>query len=201
MSKLFLVIVLSLILSASLSASTILATCSGGSGPAANQDTFAGGVGSGSTISCQSWNSIAPVGATFVNAQLVYNADMVVNSTIPISADSVMLTFTAGNGFSPDPATINITNPAGQTNPKTCIPPGCSVTATSGTVNLAAVVNVQIASTVNSAASVQSSNGAIGIVYNYTPAMTTPEPATMAMLGFGLLGLGIAGRKFYRSTR
>ena len=155
MNRLLLVVLLSLALNVGLSAATIVATCTGGSGPAANQDTFAGGNGSGPTISCSSWNSVAPAGATFVNAQLVYNADMVVNSTIPIFADSVTLTFTAGNGFSPDPATINITNPAGQTNPKTCTSPGCSVTATSTTVNQAAVVSVLIASAVNSGQSVQ----------------------------------------------
>jgi hypothetical protein len=197
MNKLVLLVLLSVIFAARLSASTIIATCTGGSGPAPNEDTFAGGSGSGPTISCQSWNAIAPAGSTFVNAQLVYNADMVVNSTIPISADSVTLTFTAGNGFSPDPATINITNPPGQTNPKTCTPPGCSVTSTSTTVNLAAVVNVLLASGVNSGTSVQSSNGSVQLVYNYTPAVTgtTPEPVTMSLIGLGLLYLGLAARR------
>jgi hypothetical protein len=44
---------------------------------------------------------------------------------------------------------------------------------------------------------VQTNNGTVtvDVIYTYTAVGGTPEPGTMVLLGFGLVGLGLAGRK------
>lgn len=41
--------------------------------------------------------------------------------------------------------------------------------------------------------------GAVQVTYDFTPASTTPEPTTMALLGGALLGLGLAGKRFRKN--
>jgi hypothetical protein len=45
---------------------------------------------------------------------------------------------------------------------------------------------------------VQGESGQVYVQYNYTPAGSAPEPVSMLLLGSGLLGVAVIGRKFAR---
>jgi hypothetical protein len=66
------------------------------------------------------------------------------------------------------------------------------------TITCESVSGVQIKGGGGNVDSSQTTNAGCGasISYDYTPRQTVPEPGTMALLGLGVLGLGVARRRF-----
>ena len=185
MNKVFLTILGSLALTASLSAGTITATCN------TNPVTFTGGNGGPVTVTCASFNSLSVAGATLTSGTLTFVGDMVLDSSFnPPPADTVNITFSANQGFTS--GVVTVSNAAGQFT-KTNNSPQFG---NSSTVVAANTVIVSVSS-VGTGAALTSPNGSSNgsVFLQYTFASATPEPTTVSMLGIGLLALGFSARK------
>lgn len=187
MKKVFLAVLGSLALTASLSAGTITATCN------TNPVVFTSGNGGPLTVTCVSFNSLGVAGATLTSGTLTFVGDMVLDSSInPPTADTATITFTPNQGFGT--GTVVISNQAGQFTKTNNSPQS----ATSSTINAANTVIVSVSSvgTGGSLTSVNgNSNGSTFLTYTYSTLSATPEPTTVSMLGLGLLALGFGARK------
>ena len=183
--------------------STIFAFCGG------TPAQFAGGSGSGS-VNCQSLSALGVTGVTVNAVDLYYLADWQFGMA---PSNTVMITFAPAAGTWVPPSTLCTITGNGSSATQACTPNGlptngtalnatsyalagdvssgssASAIASSGTL-------VSISSSVASGSAVATSSGGAIIGYDYTvPSTGAPEPATLALVGSALLGLGVIGRK------
>ena len=171
-------------LSMSASAATITANCS------AFPIQFTGSVGNGS-VSCPGF-SVA--GGTLTGASLALVADYTFGN-IGVNND-ILLTFSVGAPIGVNWASTSVdVHSTGQFNSSSTTPPipvnDLAVTGVSNAA-FASAFNVGVSSSVVSGGAGTSSAG-VSITYIYNAA--TPEPGSIALLGSGLIGLALAGRK------
>lgn len=147
------------------------------------------------------------VSPTVTSEFIVYDGDYSSGLTTPVTETTNFgLTGLGGANFAFATDTITTTGQSssqsitcvsgGTFNQSTNLPPGvlsgCYDNATSGT--LGAGATVLYTNTFNSGTAL-SGTGYAEIVYDYSVTSGTPEPVSMLLLGGGLLGLSIIGRK------
>lgn len=158
---------------------------------------------------CQS-AAAAGVGANTINVEYVVYQSTFNSTTAATVSDSTIFTFTGSqtlsfagdtqsvsgtfNGPSGNPTCLNSTYTGGQlvtgTSGTIVIPAGCEDPA-SGTLG-SGTVTVSYTNTVTNGTQ---TTGLADIVYGYNVTTGTPEPATMGLLGFGMIGAALFGRK------
>ena len=183
MKKAFLMLVLSLAaLSVNAVAGTITTDCT------LFPVTFANGIGGPTNVSCAGFT---PALGTLIGVTLNLFADYQFGST---GANDIKVSFAVGApaGVTWDNAApiIDVTGGISSTAP--LIPVADNATAGITNANFASAFNVGVSSAVVTG-SAATSSGPVTFTYNYTS--PTPEPATLSMMGLGLLGLGVIGRK------
>ena len=170
-------------LSISASAGTITTNCT------LFPTQFNSGSGSG-TISCPGYTPI--VGQVLQGAALSLYADY----TFGGSSNDVLVTFTiaapAGVTWASSSVGIDVLGgfSSSSSNPAVPVSDGCNAGCTAA--NFASAFNVGITSSIVSGSAGTSS---AGVQVTYTYGSATPEPGSIALMGSGLIGLAIAGRK------
>jgi len=147
-------------------------------------------------VSCPGFNSAGVQSLDSVS--LNFYADYQFGTT---NSNDVKVTFTvanpAGVGWSVTSEGIDVTGALSSSGTNPAIPFADSAVSGVNFADFVNAFNVGISSAIVSGGAATSS-GAVSITYNYTPSGTTPEPVSMLLLGSGLLGLAVVGRKFAR---
>jgi hypothetical protein len=199
----------SLILTAVASASTSQVYCGGDTLTNASTgfpDPFLSGFG----ISCPSFT--VPTGYTLTSVDITVNDDF--SSAVGTGTSTSQLTYTF-TGFSISQLTSTVSG-IGSSNAPTFTGTGCSLPGAHG--NATAIdctdTSVGVPSTTSfNALSISvsetwtsgglQSNGAetinISEFFTYTPTVSTPEPASLMMIGGGLIGLAMVARRKRRA--
>ena len=150
---------------------------------------FANGSGSGS-ISCPGFSA---AGGILSGASLSLFADYTFGSA---GANDIKVTFTVGAPASVTWASsslaIDVTGGFNSSGSTPAVPATDAATAGATNANFASAFNIGVSSQVISGSAGTSSGGA---QITYTYGFATPEPGSIALLGSGLIGLAIVGRK------
>ena len=200
MNKLSLAVPLFFAFTLSISANTftINATC------ANNPAKFTGGNGGPVNITCSSFDSLGLVGQTLVSGTLNYLGDMVLDSSIyPAFADSVTISFRPDQGFASSDLVVSNADGSFLKNYNT---PGPSFSSTivSSSAVVVGVSSVGAGGSLNTPNG--GSNGSVFLTYTFQPtavspgALSAPEPTTLSLLVFGLVGMGFGVRKRLHSS-
>ena len=152
---------------------------------------FSGSVGSG-TVSCPGFAG-APAGEFLSGASLSLVADYTFGTA---ASNDIKLTFTIGAPvgvtWASSSVAIDVLGGFNSSSTSPAIPRTVNATGGITAGNFASAFNVGIASSVVSGGAGTSSAGATII---YTTSSLTPEPGSIALLGSGLAGLAVLGRK------
>jgi hypothetical protein len=177
--------------------------------------TFAGGVGGPTSESCGSFTTDgggtignAPGQDTITGISIFFVADFQIGLTPGLNQVEVAFANPSLYSWSASPTTCIVSGTGGNSSANSCTAfsgsvnaPGTSSSSdTDGTLNTdaATAFTVAVSSVVDSGA-VQTSSGDVIVSYQYTLNSSTPEPATLGLVGSALLGLGLLTRK--RLTR
>jgi len=185
-----------LTLTVSASAGTILNFCSGWSASAGGAIFFTAPIAIDSgTINCSAYGSL-PVGDTFVSEQLVLLTDY--SGGLGTTQNAIAATY-SGTGLSTD--TLTSSSGAGNGNSNTYgdtfginyAPLGATAWLDATTLSdtfTPLAVNFSANATLGN---VQSASGQVYELITYQ--LSAPEPASMLLLGGGLLAISLVGRK------
>lgn len=158
--------------------------------------TFADGFGGPTTVTCAAPAGV-PAGAIPNSVTLSFSADYQFGTGAVNTVNVTFVPSTAGmpggSAWTLPSTTLTVSGGSSSGSP---LPTAVATLNAAGLASaFANGFNVAISSTVIAGA-VATSSGAASVVYDFTPQTTDiPEPATLAMMGGGLLAVGLVARR------